>query len=102
MCYTQKDLINDIHEETGFSIYEIERVFEAYEFLLQEYLTSEAENVVVKIMSGLSVKKEEKPSDGFSLKQCGAINSDKLVYLSANFSDYYKRKINTLLKKRLN
>ena len=64
-------------------------------------MVSEDKDVMVKIIPGLTVRKELRPPQKSNLKQCGAINSDKLMYLSAKFSDYYKKKINKLSKKNV-
>ena len=70
--------------------------------MVQEFLTDTDENVVIKILSGLTIKKDIVPADKTNLKKNGNITADKITFLSAKLSDYFKKKINKLCREREN
>ena len=70
--------------------------------MVQEFLTDTGENVVIKILSGLTIKKNTVPAEKVNLNKIGNINSDKVTFLSAKLSDYFRKKINKLCKEREN
>lgn len=102
--YNQRDVINEIHSETGYSIYAIERIFEALEHVIQEFLTDTDENVVIKFLPGLSIKKDIVSSEKTNLMLPNKVNGGNgtITFLSAKLTDYFKKKINKLRKEKAN
>lgn len=70
--------------------------------MVQEFLTDTDENVVIKILSGLTIKKDIVPADKTNLKKNGNITTDKITFLSAKLSDYFKKKVSKLCREREN
>lgn len=91
--YSQKDIINEVRGETGFSAYTVERVFNALEFIIQEKLGDENSHVEITIFPGLKVyaKPVRVRTDG--IHKDIPIQSKQWTRISAKFTDAFKAKL---------
>ena len=85
--------MSEIQKETGYSLYEIERVLNALEFVIQEKLSDIRNSVEIKIFPGFKIKSQVIPANQYNsnLYKNGYINS-------ANFTDNFKRKIHKQIR----
>ena len=92
--------MSEIQKETGYSLYEIERVLNALEFVIQEKLSDIRNSVEIKIFPGFKIKSQVIPANQYNsnLYKNGYINSDYVLELSANFTDNFKRKIHKQIR----
>lgn len=98
--YTQKDIVNEICLETGYSKYEVERVLEALEFVIQDKLGDKDNMVNITPFSGLKLHSKVIPSKNCNLHTSGYITSDYIIQLSADFTKHFKRKLRKLHETR--
>lgn len=98
--YNQRDIINEIQEETGYSFYEIERVLSTLEFFIQEKLIDNDNNIEIKVFPGFKIKSQVVSANQYNSNLCknGIINSDYILKLSAYFTDAFKRKIHKQIR----
>lgn len=94
-------MIKEIHNETDYPVCEIERMFEAMEFVIQDILCRSEHDVTIRLFNGMSINKDMRSAENSNLSKGGNIKSNKLMYLSAKFTDYFKREINRLIKQNL-
>nr|MBC8540829.1 HU family DNA-binding protein [Congzhengia minquanensis] len=98
--YTQKDIVNELCKETGYSKYEIERVLEALEFIVQDKLGDKDNIVEIKPFSGLRLCSDVISSKDYhsNLRSSGYIDPEYIIQLSAGFTEHFKRKLRKLHK----
>ena len=82
--YNQRDIINEIQEETGYSFYEIERVLSTLEFFIQEKLIDNDNNIEIKVFPGFKIKSQVVSANQYNSNLCknGIINSDYILKLN--------------------
>ncbi len=93
--YSQKYLINEIHNRTGYPVRDINNIFGSLRNVVRDKLSDSSVDVEIKLFPGLSVTSRHIPLDRSVTNLCNkdAINSDYLLYLNGRFSDRFKKEI---------
>lgn len=96
--YNQKNVIDEIHEDTGCSIYEISKILNSLGNVVKDKFSDKDDYVEIKLFPGLKVTSRFIPSEqsGLNLYDSGHISSKTLLNLSASFSKDFKNKIHEL------
>lgn len=90
--YNQKNVIDEIHKDTGCSIYEISKVLTSLGNLVKDKFSDWDDYVEIKLFPGLKVTSRFMPSEHSVSKRLN-INSEESLFLSASFSDNFRKKI---------
>lgn len=96
--YNQKFIINEICKDTGCSIYEISKILNSLWKVVKDKFSDSDNYVEIKLFPGLKVTSKFIPSEQSVSKRLN-INSEESLFLSASFTDNFKKKIRQQRKK---
>ena len=93
--YNQKCVIDEIHKDTGCSVYEISKILNSLGNVVKDKFSDKDKYVEIKLFPGLKVTSRYIPLEQSSLNLChnGMITSDYLLYLDGEFSNRFKNEI---------
>ena len=94
LVITQKKLINQIAKKEDINVETVRRIFSATENIVFDYLssTTPSENVVVKILNGLSLTGKYIPEK--EIHTYDDIKCEERISVKPRVTRYYNRKIN--------
>ena len=90
--YNQKNVIDEIHKDTGCSIYEISKVLNSLGNVVKDKFSDSDDYVEIKIFPGLKVTSKYIPSEQTVSKRLN-IDSEESLFLSAYFTDDFRKKV---------
>ena len=90
--YNQKNIIDEIHKDTGCSIYEISKVLNSLGNVVKDKFSDSDDYVEIKIFPGLKVTSKYIPSEQTVSKRLN-IDSEESLFLSAYFTDDFRKKV---------
>ena len=90
--YNQKCVINEIHKDTGCSIYEISKILNSLGNVVKDKFSDSNDYVEIKLFPGLKVTSRYIPPEQFT-SNLGISNMDSVLMLNAEFSKNFKNKI---------
>ena len=90
--YKQKNIIDEIHKDTGCSIYEISKVLNSLGNVVKDKFSDSDDYVEIKIFPGLKVTSKYIPSEQTVSKRLN-IDSEESLFLSAYFTDDFRKKV---------
>lgn len=99
MYYNQRKIIDQIHDDTDCSIYEISKILTSLGNVVKDNLGN-GDNVEIKLFSGLKITSQFIPPEQSksNLYKDGHIASGDALRLSAVFSKDFKNKVRALHK----
>lgn len=94
LVITQKKLIDQIAKKEDINVETVRRIFSAAEGIIFDYLssTTPSENVVVKILNGLSLTGKYLPKK--EIHTYDDIKCEERISVKPKITRYYNRKIN--------
>lgn len=92
--YKSKEIISDVSNDTGYSINEVSRVINSMSKVVREKLAV-SNNMEIQLFPGLKLNSRYIPTNESVSKRLN-IKSDYSLFLSANFTDDFKRKVRIL------
>lgn len=90
--YNQKSVIDEIHKDTGCSIYEISKILNSLGNVVKDKFSDSDDYVEIKLFPGLKVTSRYIPLEQFT-SNLGISNMDSVLMLNAEFSKNFKNKI---------
>ena len=90
--YNQKNIIDEIHKDTGCSTYEISKVLNSLGNVVKDKFSDSDDYVEIKIFPGLKVASKYIPSEQSVSKRLN-IDSEESLFLSAYFTDDFRKKV---------
>ena len=102
MTITQKDIIKDISKREGINVATVRKIFKSAEDIIFDHLssTTPSENLIVKILNGVSLERKYIPKKKYSKGMFKEIDCQEHVNVKANSSTYYSKKVNDELFNR--
>ena len=90
--YNQKCVIDEIHKDTGCSIYEISKILNSLGNVVKDKFSDSDDCVEIKLFPGLKVTSRYIPPEQFT-SNLGISNMNSILILNAEFSKNFKNKI---------
>ena len=90
--YNQKCVIDEIHKDTGCSVYEISKILNSLGNVVKDKFSDSDDCVEIKLFPGLKVTSRYIPSEQFT-SNLGISNMNSILILNAEFSKNFKNKI---------
>ena len=90
--YNQKNVIDEIHKDTGCSIYEISKILNSLGNMVKDKFSDSNNYVEIKLFPGLKVTSRFIPSEQTVSKRLN-IDSEESLFLTASFTDDFRKKI---------
>ena len=90
--YNQKNIIDEIHKDTGCSIYEISKVLNSLGNVVKDKFSDSDDYVEIKLFPGLKVTSRYIPPEQ-SKSNLDISNLDFILSLNATFSDRFRKEI---------
>ena len=90
--YNQKCVIDEIHKDTGCSVYEISKILNSLGNVVKDKFSDSDDYVEIKLFPGLKVTSRYIPPEQFT-SNLGISNMDSVLMLNAEFSKNFKNKI---------
>lgn len=99
MIITQDSLIKQIADKEDINVATVRNIFKSAEDIIFDHLssTTPSENVVMKILSGISLERKYIPKKNYSKGMFQNIDCPEHVNIKVNSSTYYTRKVNDKL-----
>lgn len=96
--YNQKDIISEIHNQTNCSTNDITRILNSLSNIIKEKFSNVDDYIEIKLFPGLKVTSKYVSSNNSVSKRLN-IKSDYSIFMSAIFTDDFRKKIRELHKK---
>ena len=90
--YNQKCVIDEIHKDTGCSVYEISKILNSLGNVVKDKFSDSDDCVEIKLFPGLKVTSRYIPPEQFT-SNLGISNMNSILILNAEFSKNFKNKI---------
>ena len=90
--YNQKCVIDEIHKDTGCSVYEISKILNSLGNVVKDKFSDSDDCVEIKLFPGLKVTSRYIPPEQFT-SNLGISNLNSILILNAEFSKNFKNKI---------
>ena len=90
--YNQKNVIDEIHKDTGCSVYEISKILNSLGNVVKDKFSDSDDCVEIKLFPGLKVTSRYIPPEQFT-SNLGISNLNSILILNAEFSKNFKNKI---------
>ena len=90
--YNQKNIIDEIHKDTGCSTYEISKVLNSLGNVVKDKFSDSDDYVEIKLFPGLKVTSRYIPPEQ-SKSNLDISNLDFILSLNATFSDRFRKEI---------
>ena len=87
--YNQKNVIDEIHKDTGCSIYEISKILNSLGNVVKDKFSDSDDCVEIKLFPGLKVTSRYIPPEQFT-SNLGISNLNSILILNAEFSKNFK------------
>ena len=102
MIITQENLMKQIADREDISMATVRNIFKSTEDIIFDHLssTTPSENLIVKILNGISLERKYIPKKKYSKGMFQDINCQEHVNVKANSSMYYSKKVNEELFSR--
>lgn len=97
--YNQKNIIDEIHKDTGCSIYDITKILNSLGSVVKDKVSDSNNYVEIKLFPGLKVTSRFIPSEQSVSKRLN-INSKYSMFLNAYFTDDFKKQIRRRIKNK--
>lgn len=96
LIITQDNLIKEIADREDIDVAIVRDVFSSAESIIFDHLSSTApsENVIIKILNGISIEGKYIPSKEYSRGIFKNIHCPEKIKIKASSSKYYNKKIN--------
>lgn len=96
MVITQEMLIKQIADKEDISVANVRSVFKSAEDFIFDCLssTTPSENVVIKLLNGLSIERKYIRKKKYTKGMFKDINCPEHVNVKGNISKYYSKKVN--------
>ena len=96
MIITQDALIKQIADKEDINVATVREIFKSAEDIIFDHLssTTPSENLVVKILNGISLERKYIPKKKYSKGMFQDIDCQEHVNVKANSSTYYSKKVN--------
>ena len=98
--YNQNEIVKEIHQKTGCSLIDIHKVINALGDVVKDKFSDSDEYVELKLFPGLKVTSRYIPSEQSVSKRLN-INSNYSIFMSAVFTDDFRKKVRELHKEKL-
>ena len=99
MIITQDTLIKQIADKEDINVATVREIFKSAEDIIFDHLssTTPSENIIVKILNGISLERKYIPKKKYSKGMFQNIDCPEHIIVKTNSSTYYSNKINDKL-----